>query len=140
MIPLLTTYWLEGLLALGFVLLLALPFIWLHREYNKQFKLACENGNKIVERINSLFGSNKLNTQTLGAHLDHILLVESKVDGVSENYAFLKSRLDLLDKPSNDKALENIAVILKKKISKQPTKLHRPRTLKKANGRSHATR
>lgn len=119
--PLLTTYWLEALLALGFVLLLTVPFIWLRG----LIKIEADN----YEGLKAEIGTITSYQETFLPEYFH---------QVRDDYKDLRSRLDLLDKPSNDRALENIAVILKKKISKQPTKLIR--TKAKANGRSHAHR
>lgn len=71
---------------------------------------------------------------------DDAFRAKSMATKITIDFHDLNEKFKALDKPSNDKALENIAVILKKKISKQPTKLIRPRTLKKANGARRAHR
>lgn len=111
---LLSEYWLQALLTGGFVLLLALPFVWLRG------LIKIENDNyKLI--INITFP-----------------LLYSRLRKVEGDCHDLNEKFKALDKPSNDRALENIAVILKKKISKKPTKLIRPKA--KANWRSHAHR
>lgn len=120
MTAILAEYWLEALLAVsGAVTVIGLLVnqVRLRREFMGQFNLACQRGDGIKSWL-----------------LRHQELVEI----LSKDFYDLNEKFKALDKPSNDKALENIAVILKKKISKQPTKLIRPKA--KANGRSHAVR
>lgn len=88
--PLLSEYWLEALLTGGFVLLLALPFVWLYG------KIKIEGDNY----------------QGLKANID---LHRIWINEISCDYRDLKSRLDALDKPSNTAALSDIATILNKK-------------------------
>lgn len=129
MIQLLTTYWLEGLLAV--ILFGSLAYL-----LAKQLRLQKQN-KALYKAITHISPKEWIGVDSWGDYIDREIY---KMGLFQKDYAALKSRLDLLDKPSNDRALASIAKKLNAKtFSKQPTKLIRPKAAK-ANGRSHASR
>lgn len=158
----LITYWLEGLLAVsGLVTVIGLLVNQMRikhlisvidddcyrnkrrinefeawREKPRNWFLQANSG---LKDANLRISANDDDIQNL---MIHRMAANQFMQNSTKDFSELKSRLDLLDKPSNDKAIENIAVILKKKILKKsiPTKSIAGSKLKKANGARHAIR